>query len=535
MEKEKQEIKKVVVYTRVSTEEQAREGYSLENQTYEAVNECKIRGLEVIDICSDEGISGKDIEGRPGLKKALRYIRNKEAQGIVVWKLSRLSRNTADTVNIVDLLKKNEGVLISIKESIDTSVVTGELMAFLLGIIAQNERETIVSNVKGGMEQKARLGQWNGGVVPLGYSLKDKKLIVNEQQREIVEFIFREYLKGNGYKTIAKQLNENGYKTAKGKEFSGNSVKGILMNVTYKGKIRWGKLKNWSYLDDDRRRKRQYNENVIEVDGVHEAIIDPQTFDKVQEMIENNPRHNVKQFTGDHMLSGVLRCPKCGYGMSAQRMTSKGKEYWYYGCNQYHNKKAGCRAHLIRKDKIEEEFCDIFERIVNEENFRNKILRGLNDTQEQVESLLKVSKRKKDEADNLKSKQNKLIDELIEGDEGYKKIIRGRIQEVSDQINNVENQIREIEENIIKFQAQTINTEEVSKILQSIGKAFKLMPEVNQKEIVRKLIYQIQVEEKHIKSIHFNFELGFPKWCDKQNPTTNNGDRFLDEWKVSVK
>lgn len=175
-----EDCKKVVIYKRVSTEDQAREGFSLENQEHDIRRECEVKGYEAIDVCADEGISGKDIQGRSGLMKALKYIKNKEAQGIVVWKLSRLSRNTADTMNIVDLLKKNDGFLVSIKDGLDTQTPQGQMMAAVLGIIAEVERDNIVGFVKGGMHQKARKGEWNGGVIPLGYDLKDKQFTINE-------------------------------------------------------------------------------------------------------------------------------------------------------------------------------------------------------------------------------------------------------------------------------------------------------------------------------------------------------------------
>ena len=190
---------------------------------------------------------------------------------------------------------------------------------------------------------------------PLGYILINKELVINEAEAEIVKLIFTEYLKGDGYKTVAKTINEKGYRTRKGSTFSGTTVKGILTNPTYAGKIRWGKLKDWGKKNADGERKREYNNEMIIVEGIHEPIVELETFNKVIEILEGNPRHNVRQFTSNHILSGILRCPDCGYGMSIQIAKSRGKTYSYYSCNQYANKKT-CSPNLIPQETIENEF-----------------------------------------------------------------------------------------------------------------------------------------------------------------------------------
>lgn len=506
------------MYTRVSTEQQV-DGYSLDNQEHDIEEYCKKHGYEIVARYTDEGVSGKNIQARVGLRRALTSITEGEADGIIVWKMSRLSRNVADTANISELLKKSGGFLISIKDNINTSDGMGQTFAIMSGVFAQMERDNIIAQLRGGMREKARKGEWNGGMTPLGYDLKDKALIVNSKERDIIIFIFNEYLKGNGYMTIAKKLNELGYKTKKNKAFSGNSVKLILMNITYAGKIRWGKLDNWSQQDINGARKRKYSEEVIEADGVHEAIIDLEVFEKVQELIENNPRHHVKQFKGNHILSGLLRCPTCGYGMSIQKMNSKGREYYYYSCNQYINKKSGCTSHLIPQHQIEEQFYEIFERIINDATFHDKILEGLNDTTDQIKQLERKEKVKTKEKEKLEQKQNRIIDEMFEFDDKVKDVIKVKLQGVVNEIGVLEGELKKLEVQIKGLKKETIDIDEVSKILKSAGKVLKLMPQDKQKEIIRKLITKIEVEKKSIKEIHFSFQGGFGIEEDTVNPT----------------
>lgn len=210
--------------------------------------------------------------------------------------------------------------------------------------------------------------------------------------------------------------------------FSGVSIKDILRNPTYIGKIRWGHRKDWGILHEDNKRKRKYDDNPIISNGIHEAIIDEVTFNKVQEHITNNSRHHLKRFNGNHLLSGLLRCPVCDYGMSYQPVSAKGKTYGYYICNQYMNHKR-CKPNGIRKDKIEEEFLTIFERIVNEPEFRTMMRSSLNNSDEHVKELENGIKRKENDINRLRVQQEKFILELTEGDDSYKAVFRKKYKE----------------------------------------------------------------------------------------------------------
>lgn len=327
-----QKRKTAVGYIRVSTDEQVRDGYSLDNQEAVIRKKCNNEEWELLDIFHDKGISGALLEQRTGLNALLRFIKNAKVDYLIVFKLSRLSRRVEDISSLSKFLNDNDCYLISIEDGIDTSTPMGKYFMYFAGVFAEMERDNIIIQVKGGMSQKAREGEWNGGKPPLGYDLIDKKLVINDEQAEIVKLIFSEYLKGNGYKTIAAILNKRDFKTGTGSTFSGNSVKDILKNPTYAGKIRWGHRTDWGKRHEDNKRKRKYNEEPIISDGKHEAIIDPETFNRVQELIEGNPRRNMKRFNGNHLLSGLLRCPDCDYGMSIQPVRKKGKTYEYYTC-----------------------------------------------------------------------------------------------------------------------------------------------------------------------------------------------------------
>ena len=157
--------KKVAIYCRVSTVEQAEEGYSIDEQRRRNIEYCEKEGHEVFKVYEDRGISGKNISGRPGLKELLQDANAGKFDLVIVWKLNRISRKLIDILNIVDTLDKNKIAFRSLTESFETETPAGKLQLNIMGAIGEFERGTIAENVKMGMIARAREGKWNGGKV----------------------------------------------------------------------------------------------------------------------------------------------------------------------------------------------------------------------------------------------------------------------------------------------------------------------------------------------------------------------------------
>ncbi|MUT67451.1 recombinase family protein [Paenibacillus sp. NEAU-GSW1] len=165
------EVKYVGIYARVSTEEQAEQGYSIEAQITTLRNLCKAEQKVVFKEYVDAGISGKTIEKRPAMKQLLRDVEAGKIQEVLVWKLDRISRKMSDLLQIVEHLNRYNVKFRSYSEKdFDTETASGKLNIQMLGVIAEFQRNTIVENVKMGMKQRARKGKWNGGTV-LGYDV----------------------------------------------------------------------------------------------------------------------------------------------------------------------------------------------------------------------------------------------------------------------------------------------------------------------------------------------------------------------------
>lgn len=350
------------VYTRVSTEEQAMQGYSLDAQLAAAMKYIETQpSLGFVEHYTDPGISGKNISGRPGLKRLLNDVTNGKIKAIVVWKNSRLTRSLKDLLTIMDTVASNNVTLYSVSEGPVVDNATGRLQVNLLAALNQYERENIAENVRSGMARRAQEGYYNTRA-PLGYNNEvdesgTPSLVVVPEEAKIVRAIFEEYTKhGKGYKAIANKLNNLGYKTKRGNDFSIDSVKRILLNPVYVGKIRWGQYENWEKY----RRSRGKSNNVITAQGKHEAIISEEMWAAREKRTATATKTPAWDRQGTNVLTGVLRCPACGSGMVRTNSTGKKKDGTrvqrrYYSCGAWVRKgSAVCSANSIRVEEAEQ-------------------------------------------------------------------------------------------------------------------------------------------------------------------------------------
>lgn len=232
---------KACVYTRVSTSEQAMEGYSIEEQERMCKAAIVSKGWEYIGTYSDPGISGRTMD-RLGLQKMIRAIERGEIQAVVIYKLDRLSRKQRDTMTIIeDIFLENDVDLVSLNETLDTSTPWGRAMIGILSSFNQMESENIQMRTAMGKEAKATKGGYAGGKPPLGYKSVNGELVVVEEEAEVVRLIYKLRKDGMTMVNIAEELNRRGLKTKQGNEFRHSAIQGILNNKEmYQGHYRYG-------------------------------------------------------------------------------------------------------------------------------------------------------------------------------------------------------------------------------------------------------------------------------------------------------
>ena len=236
------EMKKACVYTRVSTQEQAAEGYSIEEQERMCKAYIESKGWEYVGTYSDPGISGRTMN-RNGLQKMLKSIDEHKINAVVIYKLDRLSRKQKDTMTIIeDVFLKNDIVLASLNETLDTSTPWGRAMIGILSSFNQMESENIQMRTMMGREAKVRSGGYAGGKPPIGYRAENGNLVIVPEEAEIVRLVFDlRNNKGMTLKQIAAELNSRGYRSKKGYEFKHSAIQNILNNEeTYKGHYKYG-------------------------------------------------------------------------------------------------------------------------------------------------------------------------------------------------------------------------------------------------------------------------------------------------------
>lgn len=223
---------KVVGYVRVSTDEQAREGISLEAQQSKIEAWAEALDLDVIALEIDAGISGKNIRAREGLKRALELACSEKA-ALVVYSLSRLSRSTKDTLMVAEMLDAAGADLISLCERIDTTSASGKMVFRMLAVLNEFERDQISERTAAILQhKKSKLEAYSP--TPYGYNKKDKKLFPEPREQEVIKKMRKLRKQGRSFKRIAKYLNGQSIPSKTGSCWYASTVSYILNNSLHR-------------------------------------------------------------------------------------------------------------------------------------------------------------------------------------------------------------------------------------------------------------------------------------------------------------
>jgi site-specific DNA recombinase len=237
---------RAIIYTRVSTEEQAEHGYGLEVQLELARNYARLYQYDVIAEYSDPGISGtKDADERPGLQATLQAARAKEFRILILPSLDRLARRGALGLKLYDEFEREGVAIAAVKERLDTTTPTGRLMrTFFLGL-AEFERDLIVERTTAGRNARGRRDGDRGGRMPMGY-VRDNGIGVDPERASMVKAIFALFDKGLSMQAIARYLNAIEYTTPRGKRWHASSVREIIIRrLVYQGANRGESPVTW--------------------------------------------------------------------------------------------------------------------------------------------------------------------------------------------------------------------------------------------------------------------------------------------------
>ncbi len=295
-------------YIRVSTDKQ--EELSPDAQRRLIIDYAKKNGILLSDkdIFVENGISGKKADKRPMFQQMIALAKSKEHpyDVILVWKFSRFARNQDESILYKSLLRKRDVDVVSISEPIVDGPF-GSLIERLIEWMDEYYSINLSSEVRRGMTEKALRGGYQAAA-PLGYDHHaDGVPTINLQEAQIVRRIFQEYNDGADFSTVARNLNDAGFRTRRGNLFELRVVRYILQNPFYIGKIRWNRAKHGSYTNND-------PEDIIIVDGQHTPIISEEAFNAANDRINREFRPMRRKGTcyTKHWLCGVLKCGYCG-------------------------------------------------------------------------------------------------------------------------------------------------------------------------------------------------------------------------------
>ena len=325
------ERKTAGVYIRVSTEDQAREGFSLGEQKEKLLALCKFKDLEVYKVYEDAGVSAKDMEHRPQFQQMLQDMKDGKINYIVAYKLDRITRSVRDLEELITLLEQYGCYLLCDRDDVNTSTANGKFFVRMLTVLSQLEIEIVSERTKFGLNGAIKSGHIPGQR-PFGYTKsEEKKMVIDPTTRPYVEKIFNMYLKGKSFQQIANYFNDNNIYPEK--KWRDTTISKIIDNRIYMG----------DYEQYKRIGKKNNIEPIVYMNVV-EPIISRAMWEECQRQKEINQR----TYTRDRIYTFFqrLKCPKCGRIMKCKGSGGKKRKYMYYTCEKCHIN--------YREDKIED-------------------------------------------------------------------------------------------------------------------------------------------------------------------------------------
>ena len=315
------ERKTAGVYIRVSTEDQAREGFSLGEQEEKLLQLCNFKDLEVYKVYKDAGISAKDMEHRPQFQAMLQDMKEGKINYIIAYKLDRITRSVRDLEELISVLEQYNCFLLCDRDDVNTSTANGRFFVRMLTVLSQLEIEIVSERTKFGLNGAIKSGHIPGQR-PFGYkSADDKKMIIDNATRPYVEKIFDMYLEGKSFQQIANYFKENNIYPKK--KWRDTTIQKIIDNKIYMGDY-----------EQYKRIGKQENLEPIVYMNVVEPIISRAKWEECQRQKERNQR----TYTRDRIYTFFqrLKCPDCGRIMKCKGSGGTKRKYMYYTCEHCH-------------------------------------------------------------------------------------------------------------------------------------------------------------------------------------------------------
>lgn len=478
------------LYIRVSTDEQAREGFSIEAQKRVLNAWASIKGAETIIEYVDDGYSAKNLN-RPAVQRLIQDCEAERIDAVIVWRLDRLTRDLRDMLTLMDDVFKAHGVeFISSTESVDTSTPTGRLFLNILGAFAQNERESNADRVKMVMKELSKACKHLGGRPPYGYSVNaDGFYEIVPREADAIRMIFA--MKGNGesYAQIIAALEASGHKTRSGSPWSKTALYEMLRNEKYTGVYIYGRAAPAQRNGKRNNHASRPEEETTRIPGGIPAIITYDQWEKVRDMSKEGKVLGGKNHAKNvYVLSGLVRCGICGHTMVISNAgRNRDGSYWRaYRC------KNKC-VKGIEYRKLEACIFDFLSEYVSTPEFGEQLLSivrqfnawALEDSQEEADTL-------RQQLSQVQRERNNLFKLASMADDNVPKSLLDEIRRKDADIAVLEHKIAAADGS-----HKCIDEEEIIKYYSSIREIANLKKE-DQKQIAKETIESITIFEDRI-------------------------------------
>lgn len=461
------------LYMRVSTEDQAREGFSLPEQKERLEAYCKFNDYNIVEYYKDAGISAKTGNHRPEYERMLEDGKNGKINMFIALKLDRVTRSVKDWESLIEFTEKYNIDLALVNDKIDTTTANGKMVSRIMMSVSQNEIERTSERTIIGLEGAIKQGHIPARA-PLGYKHIDKKLVPDPLTKDIVIRIYNLYFEGLTYNTIAKLFNKE--KVLDKTNWKDTSILKIITNVIYKG----------DYIQGKTTRNPRYFPDVVE------PIVSKELWDSCQAQKKKNQRNYMRSQT--YIFLQKLKCPKCGRILAggASHKIKADKWYFYYRCENCKNN--------IKETDIEESIKHILSDILEYDNVVNEFFlpmlkNKLDNNKPDYEKEIKNLEKKKDKV------KEAFLNDLFTIEE-----VKTKTEIIDKQINNMKNKILEnetaeqldftVDDILLKRDMDFINKVKYPISYYAFNDCWDLLDREIKADIVMRFIDNIELESK---------------------------------------
>ncbi len=501
-------------YMRYSSHAQD-DGFSIEAQEKAIRKYAEDNNLDLQHFYIDKAKSGTNAK-RDEFQRMIEDSHKHIFEVCIVHKFDRFARNRYDSILNKFALKKNNVTLISVTENFNDSP-EGVLMESMVEGFAEYYSKNLSREVTKGLDIVASQGLHTGGTPPLGYDVVDRKLAINEAEAEIVRLIFDRYANGFTYNSIAAELNDKGYKTKVGRDFTGASFNSILQQRKYIGEYVYNRRVSKGMDGSVNSHKNKSEEDIIRIPNGVPRIIDDDIFNRVQERLNLNKR-KAGQYRKNtqYLLSGLVVCGKCGfhYQGNSRKSGSSSNIYSSYRCGKKQNHKLGCGNSEIEKNRLETFVLEQLQKYLLTDEAIKAIVQKVNEYNKQCE--LANSK-----DDILYTKQLKDVNKQISNltlaiaKDIDDEIVIDKLKQLKTSKLDIEKRINEVKAKVIP----EVTEEDIKRAVSEFQNFMKENKYVECKNFLNKYIEKIVVNETNVE---VTFKVASA--TDNSNePNINNG------------